>query len=124
MARAKYVHPIEDFRGKLNTPKEHDGAMFISRRKCFGTTRRGKKIMGPKEGYTMYRHEGEWSAGAVVNRQRFAAILNQAYAELKDPERKAYWQERFEEQFEHPEPGKKRYVKLPAFVAAKIKEQG
>ena len=72
----------------------------------------------------MHRHEGKWSQGATENRNRFADNLNQAYAELKDPERKAYWQSLFEEQFEHPKAGQKRYVRLSAFVAAKIKEQG
>ena len=123
MRRTTYVNPIEELHGKLNTPKEHDGAIFICRRKCYGVTKKGQKILGPRESYAMHRHEGAWSQGATENRKRFAQSLNQAYAELQDPERKAYWQALFEEQFEHPKSGQKRYVRLQSFVAAKISEQ-
>ena len=123
MAQVKLVKPVEEITGKINTPKAHDGGINVFRRKCFGTTKRGKKILGPKEVYIMHRHEGKWSAGATENRERFAELLKQAHAELKDPERKAYWQELFEEHWEHPTPGGKQYKMLSAFVVAKLKEQ-
>ena len=123
MAEVQFANPVDNLHGKINTPKSKDGAICVFRQKCYGVTSRGKKILGPKESYVMYKHQGKWSAGAEENRRRFAAILTQAHAELRDPERKAYWQGLFEEQFEHPEIGKKRYVMLSAFVAAKLKEQ-
>ncbi len=122
MAHVTVSKPVDEINGKLNTPKAHDGSMYVFRRKCFGTTKRGKKIMGPRESYIMHRHEGKWSEGAVANRERFSALLKQAHAELKDPARKAYWQELFEEHWEHPTDGK-RYKILSAFVVAKLAEQ-
>jgi len=121
MAHVQFVKPIEEFSGKINTPKEHDGAINVFRRKCFGVTKRGKKIMGPREGFVMHRHEGKWSVGAEANRAKFADLLKQAHSELRDPVRKAHWQALFEEQWEHP--NGKRYKILSAFVVAKLKEQ-
>ena len=123
MAHVKYVNPLEELHGKINTPKAKDGGICVFRQKCYGVTSKGKKILGPKESYVMHRHEGKWSTGATENRKRFGDLMKRAHAELRNPERKAYWQRLFEDQLEHPEIGQKRYVKMSAFVAAKLKEQ-
>ena len=121
MAHVSYVKPIEELHGKLNTPKAKDGTMYVLRRKCLGVTKSGKKLFGPLESYTMQRHQGSWSAGAVENRKGFADLMKRAHAELRDPQRKAYWQEQLEEHWEHHEPGEKVYTKLSAFVASRLR---
>ena len=123
MAHVQYLNPVEVLHGKLNTPKEKDGRIYVCRQKCYGVTSKGKQILGPKESYVIQRHQGKWSPAVEANRARFGDLLKRAHAELRDPERKAYWQGLFEEQFEHPVAGQKRYVKLSAFVAAKLAEE-
>ena len=121
MARVKFASPVDDLQGKINTPHSKDGGICVFRQKCFGVTARGKKILGPKESYVMYRHEGEWSSGAKANRAQFGDLAKRAFAELQDPERKAYWQRLFEEQIEHPVAGEKQYKMLHTFVAARLR---
>ena len=95
MGKVRFADPIQDLRGKINTPKEH---------------------------YAMHRHEGKWSEKATNNRKSFGDLCAQAYDELKDPERKAYWEAEFAEQKAHPVRGKKVYKRLASFVVARLKE--
>ena len=122
MGKVRFAEPIQDLRGKINTPKEHNGAIWVFRQKCYGVNGRGKPLLGPKEHYAMHRHEGKWSEKATNNRKSFGDLCAQAYDELKDPERKAYWEAEFAEQKAHPVRGKKVYKRLASFVVARLKE--
>ena len=44
----------------------------------------------------------------------------QAIAEMKDPERLAYWQKLFEEQLKKKKKGEKQYIKLQCYIAAQL----
>jgi hypothetical protein len=46
-----------------------------------------------------------------------------AKEELSNPERVAYWQSLFEEQFLHPKQGEKHYSTLRGFVIAQLHQQ-
>ena len=65
MGKVRFAEPIQDLRGKINTPKEHDGAIWVFRQKCYGVNGQGKPLLGPKEHYAMHRHEGKWSEKAT-----------------------------------------------------------
>ncbi len=51
MGKVRFADPIQDLRGKINTPKEHNGAIWVFRQKCYGVNGRGKPLLGPKEHY-------------------------------------------------------------------------
>ena len=70
-----------------------------------------------------YRHEGKWSEGAQQNRALFQQAQLLAKEELNDPERIAYWQPLFEQQFKHPKDGEKHYSTLRGFVIAQLHQQ-
>ena len=58
MARVKYIDLIDDYRGKLNTPKVKDGAIIVFRQKCYGMKPNSEPRLGPRESYVIHRHEG------------------------------------------------------------------
>ena len=120
MARVKYIDLLGDYRGKVCTPKYKDEAIFISRQKCYGKDKHGRPITGPRECYAIHRHEGKWPEGAAANRAQFGSVLKRAHAEVRDPERKAYWEQQLEEYRANKKVNEKDYKRLFAFVAAKL----
>ena len=82
MGKVRFADPIQDLRGKINTPKEHNGAIWVFRQKCYGVNGRGKPLLGPKEHYAMHRHEGKWSEKATNNRKSFGDFCAQACVKL------------------------------------------
>ena len=107
--------------GKLSST--HDGRVTVTRRKCYGRDAKGRPIYGPSETYIYHRHEGKWSEAATKNRELFQQVQLLAKEELSNPERVAYWQPIFEEQFLHPKQGEKHYSTLRGFVIAQLHQQ-
>ena len=116
MAQIKTSKPIAEMRGKISG-KSSNGRIEVTRRKCYGKTSKGEEILGPEELYVYHKHEGAWSSAVVEARKKFSTVQEQVKAELADSERKAYWEARFQAQFDRPEDGK-RYVKLYTYVVA------
>ena len=102
--------------------KSTDGRVEVTRQKCYGTTAKGEEILGPEEMYIYHKHEGDWSPAVVETRKQFSAVQERVKAELANPERKAYWEERFQEQFLHPNEGK-RYVRLYSYIVAMLRKE-
>ena len=121
MSQTTFISPVENLTGKLTSTR--DGRVTITRRKCYGKDAKGRPVYGPSEIYIYHCHEGKWSEGARQNRALFQQAQLLAKEELSKPERVAYWQPIFEEQFEHPKPGEKRYATLRGFVIAKMHTQ-
>lgn len=122
MSQTTYIAPVENFTGKL-TSHNADGRIVVSRRKCFGKDAKGRPFYGPSETYIYHRHEGEWSEGATKNRTLFQRVQQLAKEELVDPNRLAYWQPLFEQQFRHPKRGEKHYATLRGFIIAQLHQQ-
>ena len=122
MSRTTYIAPVENFTGKL-TSHNADDRILVSRRKCFGKDAKGRPFYGPSETYIYHRHEGKWSEGAQKNRTLFQQAQQLAKEELSKPERVAYWQPLFEQQFKHPKDGEKHYATLRGFVIAQMHEK-
>ena len=119
MSQVTYMAPVEEVRGKLCENRGND-SVIVTRRKCYGKTKNGTPRLGPKEMYTYHLHKGKWSAGAEANRELFKLAQKQAIAEMKDPERLAYWQKLFDEQLDKPKKGEKQYIKLQCYIAAQL----
>ena len=119
MSQVTYMAPINEVRGKISLNRGND-SLIVTRRKCFGKTKNGTPILGPKEMYTYRKHKGQWSQGAVNNRQLFKLAQQQALTEIQIPERLAHWQILFEEQLNHPKLGEKQYIKLQCFITAQL----
>jgi hypothetical protein len=119
MSQVTYMAPVEEVRGKLCENRGND-SVIVTRRKCYGKTKNGTPRLGPKEMYTYHLHKGKRSAGAEANRELFKLAQKQAIAEMKDPERLAYWQKLFEEQLDKPKKGEKQYIKLQCYIAAQL----
>ena len=119
MSQVTYMAPINEVRGKISLNRGND-SLIVTRRKCFGKTKNGTPILGPKEMYTYRKHKGQWSQGAVNNRQLFKLAQQQALTEMQIPERIAHWQILFEEQLNHPKLGEKQYIKLQCFITAQL----
>lgn len=122
MSQTTYIAPVENFTGKL-TSHNADGRIVVSRRKCFGKDAKGRPFYGPGETYIYHRHEGEWSEGATKNRTLFQRVQQLAKEELADPNRLAYWQPLFEQQFRHPKRDEKHYATLRGFIIAQLHQQ-
>ena len=121
MSQTTFISPVENLTGKLTSAR--DGRVTVTRRKCYGKDAKGRPVYGPSETYIYHCHEGKWSEGARQNRALFQQAQLLAKEELSNPERVAYWQPLFEQQFEHPKPGEKRYATLRGFVIAKMHAQ-
>ena len=119
MSQVTYMAPVDEVRGKL-CMNRGNRSLIVTRRKCFGKTKKGTPRLGPKEMYTYHLHKGKWSAGAEANRELFKLAQKQAIAEMKDPERLAYWQKLFDEQLDKPKKGEKQYIKLQCYIAAQL----
>ena len=122
MSQTTFIAPVETFKGKL-TSHSADGRVTVSRRKCFGKDAKGRPFYGPSETYIYHCHEGKWSEAATRNRELFQQVQLLAKEELSDPERMAYWQPLFEQQFRHPKQGEKHYSTLRGFVIAQLHQQ-
>lgn len=127
MAQVTYIDPIATLKGRLG--KRSQGRVDVHRQKTYGYDSNGNPIVGPNESYIYHIHEGEWSEGAVKNRDLFRQAQNQAKQELADPVLAAQWQQAFEHQLNHPQntpaspqsnPTRKPYVTLKGFVVAQI----
>ena len=122
MSQTTFIAPVETFKGKL-TSHSADGRVTVSRRKCFGKDAKGRPFYGPSETYIYHCHEGKWSEAATRNRELFQQVQLLAKEELNNPERVAYWQPLFEQQFRHPKQGEKHYSTLRGFVIAQLHQQ-
>ena len=121
MSQTTFISPVANLTGKLSSTP--DGRVTVTRRKCYGKDAKGRPIYGPSETYIYHRHEGEWSEGAQKNRVLFQQVQLIAKEELSSPERVAYWQSLFEQQFKHPKQGEKHYATLRGFVIAQLHTQ-
>ena len=122
MAQFKTINPVRRMRGRL-TGQIYDGKVEVMRQKSYGKTPDGEERLGPEEYYIYHKHKGEWSPNVVESRSKFAAAQKRCAEELADPERRAYWQARFDEQLNNPKEGEKRYVKLQCYVVAQFNKQ-
>ena len=121
MSQTTFISPVENMTGKLSSTR--DGRVTVTRRKCYGRDAKGRGIYGPSETYIYHCHEGKWSEGAQQKRVLFQQAQLLAKEELNDPERIAYWQPLFEQQFKHPKDGEKHYSTLRGFVIAQLHQQ-
>ena len=122
MSQTTFIAPVETIRGKL-TSHRADDRVLVNRRKCFGKDAKGRPYYGPSETYIYHIHQGKWSEGAEQNRTLFQQVQEIVKQELSNPERVAFWQPLFEEQFRHPKQGEKHYGTLRGFVIAQIHQQ-
>ena len=122
MSQTTFIAPVETIRGKL-TGHRADDRVLVNRRKCFGKDAKGRPYYGPSETYIYHIHQGKWSDRAEQNRTLFQNVQLLAKQELSDPERLAYWQSLFEQQFKHAKQGEKHYATLRGFVIAQIHQQ-
>ena len=118
MSQTTFISPVDNLTGKLSSSP--DGRVPVTRRKCYGKDAKGRPIYGPNETYIYHRHEGKWAEGAQQNRTLFQQAQLLAKEELNDPERIAYWQPLFEQQFKHPKDGEKHYSTLRGFIIAQM----
>ena len=118
MSQTTFISPVANITGKLSSTP--DGRVTVTRRKCYGKDAKGRPVYGPSETYIYHCHEGKWSEGAQQNRALFKQAQLLAKQELSTPERVAYWQPLFEQQFKHPKEGETRYATLRGFVIAQL----
>ena len=118
MSQTTFISPVANLTGKLSSTP--DGRVTVTRRKCYGKDAKGRPVYGPSETYIYHCHEGKWSEGAQQNRALFKQAQLLAKQELSTPERVAYWQPLFEQQFKHPKEGETRYATLRGFVIAQL----
>ena len=121
MSQTTFISPVENMTGTLSSTR--DGRVTVTRRKCYGRDAKDRPIYGPSETYIYHCHEGKWSEGAQQNRALFQQAQLLAKEELSNPERMAYWQPLFEQQFQHPKDGEKHYSTLRGFIIAKMHEK-
>ncbi len=123
MAKVVYADLIEGVRGAV-TKKG-----VIYRKKHYAIDEHGHYVEGKAEVYQRV-NERDYTKNPVTaaeraHQTRFGQVCKQADAELQDPERRAYWQARFEKQIQKPEVGNaKCYVQLRGFVKAMIMKEG
>ena len=122
MSHVTYMAPVDEVRGKLCMNRGND-SVIVTRRKCYGKTKNGTPRLGPKEMYTYHLHKGSWSKAVTNHRELFKLAQKKTIAEMNDPERLAYWQPLFEQQFLHPKQGEKHYATLRGFVIAQLHQQ-
>ena len=122
MSQVTYMAPVDEVRGKLCMNRGND-SVIVTRRKCYGKTKNGTPRLGPKEMYTYHLHKGSWSKAVTNHRELFKLAQKKTIAEMNDPERLAYWQPLFEQQFLHPKQGEKHYATLRGFVIAQLHQQ-
>ena len=118
MSQTTFISPVANITGKLSSTP--DGRVTVTRRKCYGKDAKGRPVYGPSETYIYHCHEGKWSEGAQQNRALFKQAQLLTKQELSTPERVAYWQPLFEQQFKHPKEGETRYATLRGFVIAQL----
>ena len=122
MSQTTFIAPVETIRGKL-TGHRADDRVLVNRRKCFGKDAKGRPYYGPSETYIYHIRQGKSSEGAEQKRTPFQQVQEIVKQELSNPERVAFWQPLFEEQFRHPKQGEKHYGTLRGFVIAQIHQQ-
>ncbi len=111
MAEVKYKHLVDEVHGATSKGGE------IHRRKHYVIDDKGHKVAGKNEVY--FRNPRDWektpaTEGEMQSRSTFSESRKEAFAEIADPARRAYWLEEFNKQ--------KKYVRLDCFVAAMIRK--
>ncbi len=106
MAKAELEVPFASINGKFN---QADDIYFC--------TRFGKTVVSH---YPKHKNPKIISPRQRALSSNFAQAVKQAKIELTDPERKAYWQQRFEEQ---QKTAQKPYTILRNFVIAELTRQ-
>ena len=106
MAHVSYTDPVEHLTGRKNSKSE-----------TYYCVRLGKKIISH---YPLHK-----DPKTISTRQRdviasFSQAVRQAQRELADPERKAYWQQLFDEQ---KRTATKPYLILRNFVIASLSKK-
>ena len=120
MAEFTPENPIKNIKGRIS--KSENGDIGITRQKSFGKNAKGEKLLGPSEFYYYHKHKGKWSEKVTDARAKFSSSSAQCKEELADPERLAYWRQRFEKQLTNPPAGEKQYVKFQCYVLAQIRK--
>ncbi len=119
MAKVNYTGPVENLQGSMSKK----GAIF--RRKRYKIDDKGHYVEGKAEVYQRLR-ERDYAKNPVTEAERahqtrFGEACKQTTLELQNPERKAYWQNRFEKQIKKPEAGNtKCYMQLQGFIKAML----
>ncbi|MCQ2341214.1 MAG: hypothetical protein MJZ48_01985 [Paludibacteraceae bacterium] len=130
MAKVSYIHPIESISGKLNH-KEKRGT--IQRRKHY-RDEKGQVIgIGANEAYIVINprdyDKKPLTEGEKFNTSTFQQAILLAKQERENPERLAYWTERWKKQLEKGDPmadiskqtGKRKiYRRLDMFIQTMI----
>lgn len=130
MAEVSYIHPIENVTGRLNK-KEKSGS--IQRKKHFRNSHGQIIGEGIKEAYIVVNprdyEEKPLTDGEKFNTSTFQQAILLAKQERENPERLAYWIERWEKQLEKGDPqadickqtGKRKiYRRLDMFIQTMI----
>ena len=106
MAKINYENPVKDVKGRINRKEE----TYY----CF---RNGVKIASH---YPLKKNPKKITAHQRELASNFADVIAQTKAELEDPERRAYWQEQFDEQ---KKTAVEPYKILRNFVIASLTKQ-
>ncbi len=106
MAQLTTEAPFDALHGKIGKKSK-----IIFRRKNFYGKGYTPLYHGPLEAYVVEnprdRKKNPPSPAEQAAIDRFRKACNDATAQLADPEKRAYWEERFKNQYKHPEPGYK-----------------
>ncbi len=109
MAQISVEAPVLSMRGKVSQLSR-----IIYRQKTYSVG--SHHYLGPIEAYVVMRPRDRRkeppSPAEQATVDRFRKACNETKKQLADPERRAYWEQRFEYQLDHPEPayGKNRRV--------------
>lgn len=119
MAKVIFEHPVLEMVGTINRRRDADHVMIYRIRKN-GIDRLGNPVPPTIQSYIYHKHQGEWSPAVQACRERFKLAQRQARAELSDPERKAYWETRYEDHRKNCAPDEKFYKSILGFVSSRI----
>lgn len=130
MAKVSYIHPVETLSGRLNK-KEKNGT--IQRCKRFRNAKGEVYASAKLESYVIKfprdYHEHPMSDKERFNATTFRQAIIKAKEERENPERLAYWKQRFQDQLTHGDPQapirpgtakRKIYKRLDMFIQSMI----
>ena len=106
MARTTYEFPFSELKGRIDRNS-----------RFYYCNRMGTNITSH---YPLHKDPKKISARQKAAFSNFAQAVQQAKTELEDPERRAYWQQRFDEQKQTAD---KHYRLLRNFVIASLSKQ-
>lgn len=118
MRKVKMATPIDHMSGSIDGMVAN-GRKNVTRWAKVGEDQNGKPIY-KQQVYIYHLCEHEWPAGAQRNRQLFQAAQKQAREELKNEERRAYWENRYAEHRRDHRQGERLYITIQGFVSAQI----